>query len=111
MTAQRKRLAALYEQQKYCQDEIQKLTVHPNGKTYGQCISDLIYKHIDPEYTDKRTYQMIPGVYQEYQKLHMELSSFIGNKSKVFTKDEYKAATDYMSAKWHCNISSEYRVN
>lgn len=110
MTTQRQRLTVLYEEQKQCQNEIQKLTIHRNGKTYGQCISDLIYRHIDPAYTDKRTYQMIPVVYQEYQKLHMELSSFIGNKSKVFTEDEYQMAVDYMSKKWHCNIPSEYKI-
>lgn len=110
MTTQRKRLTALYEEQKRCQDEIQKLTVHPNGKTYGQCISDLIYRYIDPAYTDKRTYQMTPSMYQKYQKLHMELSSFIGNKSKVFTKDEYQMVITYISKRWHYDIPIEYRV-
>lgn len=110
MTPQRKKLTVLYEEQKRCQCEIQKLIIHPNGKTYGQCIGDMIHKHIDPEYTDKRTYLMTPAVYQEYQKLHMELSSFIENKSKVFTEDEYKAAIAYMSSKWHCNIPQEYKI-
>lgn len=110
MTPQREKLTVLYEEQKRCQDEIQKLTIHPNGKTYGQCISDLIYKHIDPAYTDKQTYPMTPAVYQEYQKIHMELSSFVGNKSKVFTEDEYQTAINYMSSKWHCNIPSEYKI-
>ena len=41
MTKQREQLQLLTEKLNYYQGEIQKLTMHPNGKSYGKCIRQL----------------------------------------------------------------------
>lgn len=110
MTKQREQLQLLTEKLNYYQGEIQKLTMHPNGKSYGKCIRELIYKFIDPNYTGSRAYNMNPIIYAKYQKLHGKVSRITGNKSQVYTKDEYELAIDYMRLAWKYDIPKEYQI-
>lgn len=110
MTKQREQLQLLTENLNYYQSEIQKLTTHPNGKSYGKCIRELIYKFIDQNHTCSETYSINPTTYAQYQKLHIKISRVTGNKSQVYTKDEYELAIDYMRLAWKYDIPNEYRI-
>lgn len=110
MTDDRIELTALNLQIKQLEMSAKKLTTHPCGKLYGKLIQYLIYKYIDPNFTDLQHYGMTPEIHKKYCILHKEISDVTNTKTQVFTKSEYQIALNYMKTKWNYIIPKEYEV-
>lgn len=110
MTKQREKLMTLTDEIQKRQTEIQNMTTHPNGKSYGKCIRELIYRYIDPDCIDLKTYRMHPAVHMKYEKLHGEISRVTGNKSQMYTEDEYMIALHHMQTVWKYDIPEDYVI-
>lgn len=110
MTNDRIQLTAAMNEIAKLQQQVNAITKHPCGQSYGQLISELIYKYVDKNYTDKRHYQMTPSVHAKYSKLHRVISSVTGTETQVFTKEEYIIAINYMQKEWHYDIPTKYQI-
>jgi hypothetical protein len=80
--------------------------MHKCGKTYGQMISKLLYEYVDNRINNMSKYTR----YKYYSTIHYQVSSRLGVKTKVFTKEEYIQALSFIQNEYHYNIKDEYRV-
>ena len=107
MTKDRIQLENLKNQKKEIDKQINIITKHPNGKSYGRIIKELIETHVS-KYCNPLLNSV--AAFKEYEKIHLSISKILGTKTQVFTKDEYIQAISVLETKYNVNIPEHLKI-
>ena len=110
MYVDRIKLNELNKKKKEITKEINTITSHKNGTSYGKMLSKLIYEVIRDNDLIGADYFNSVKRYKEYSRIHFMISSIVGVKTQVWTKSEYIEALSIIQREFNYNIKEYYMI-